>query len=114
MHSLIRNLPRIDAIQALAVTGVELLAPLNAFLRLSAADLCMHRVLYAATVDADPMDLLFMAPLVKAERRARVAQHITALAGRSENVPTILVIAGVDDADIALLALQGFSMPTAV
>ena len=55
-----------------------------------------------------------MAPLVKAERRARVAQHIPALAGRSENVPTILVIAGVDDADIALLALQGFSMPTAV
>ena len=114
MHSLIRNLPRIDAIQALAVTGVELLSPLDAFLRLSAADLRVHRVLYASTVDADPMDLLFMAPLVKAERRARVAQHITALAGRSENVPTILVIAGVDDADIALLALQGFSMPTAV
>lgn len=55
VHSLIGNLPRINAVQALAVTGVELLAPLNAFLRLSAADLCMHRVLYAAVAKRVPM-----------------------------------------------------------
>ena len=62
----------------------------------------VHRVIRTAAVHADPAEFLIPHPLDEVQRRAGMAEHIAALI-RRRAVPTVDVVAGVDDEYIAFL-----------
>ena len=69
------------------------------------ADDGVHRVVGAAAVDADPAQLLPLGPLGELAVRAGVLDHVADLVG-GRLVPAVVVVARVDDEDVALLHLD--------
>ena len=69
------------------------------------ADDGVHRVVGAAAVHADPAQLLGLGPLGELAVRAGVLDHVADLVGGG-HVPAEVVVAGVDDEDVALAHLD--------
>ena len=104
MHGLVMVRPGIDVVEALTIALFEHGVALFGLHGFPVADLGVHGVVCGAAVHADPAQLLFPHPADEVQAGAGVAEHVAALI-RLGAIPAILMVAGVDDQDIAFLHL---------
>src|ERR1017187_1148614 len=105
VHDLVVLVWRKHLVPSLAILGLQFILGFSEAGRVPVANDGIHRMVRAAAIDTDPLDLHVQRPLVEAGAGPRVLHKIPQFIGLLL-VPGVAVIASVDDEDIALLDLH--------